>query len=297
MNRFPLAFPCGFLALFGLALARVSQDVMPITTAHVAGPVHMLAGAGGNVGCSAGPDGVLLIDSQYAGQVPGIEAAFGELSEAPLRFLVNTHWHGDHTGGNAAFGGRAAIVAHANVRRRLSMDQELARGSFPKRPDAALPAVTFEERLTLHFNGEEIQLLHFPAGHTDGDLVVWFAGSRVLHAGDLFFEGRFPFVDLDSGGSLRGTARAVASLLEWLPAEAKVIPGHGELTTRAGLEEYARMLGDCIALVERALAAGKSLEDMRAEELFAPYETLSWNFISTDRFLEACYRELSGESR
>lgn len=296
MNLPTLSLPLAFASLFvaGVALGP-GQQATPIDAQPVAGAVHVLYGAGGNVAVSVGPDGVLLVDSQFERQVPGIRAACEGLSDQPLRFVVNTHWHGDHVGGNPLLGSEATILAHANVRERVSHDQVLPRGTSAALPAVGRPVVTFQQGLSIFFNGEQILVRHHPAAHTDGDSTVWFSGSQVLHMGDTFFTGRFPFIDLDSGGSVRGVLAAAQATLEWLPSDARVIPGHGQVCGRAELESYAAFLLECVSLVEEALAEGQSLEDMQAANLFAAYESYSWGLITTERFLETVVRSLQAE--
>ena len=190
------------------AWAQRDFSRIEIKTTHVAGSIYMLEGAGGNIGVSVGPDGILLVDDQFAPLAEKIRNALKALGEGPLKFLVNTHFHGDHTGGNVVFGAEAHIISHANVRKRLQM----------KSPSKeALPVVTFGDSLSIHFNGEEIRVMHFPNSHTDGDSVVFFTGSNVVHTGDLFFSGRFPYVDLDSGGDMEGLIKHITDLLTELP--------------------------------------------------------------------------------
>ncbi|HEX7956823.1 MAG TPA: MBL fold metallo-hydrolase, partial [Pyrinomonadaceae bacterium] len=213
-----------------------------IKTTKVAGAVHMLEGAGGNIGVSAGPDGVLIVDDQFAPLADKIRAAFKPLSPGPLRFVLNTHFHFDHTHANPVFGREALIVAHANVHRRLSIETRVLGETYKPLPKEGLPVVTYETVLSVHFNGEEVRVVHFPAGHTDGDSVVYFTGSNVIHMGDDFFSGRFPFIDLDNGGSVEGLARNVAEIIAKAPAGVKIIPGHGPLSTLADLRAYHAML-------------------------------------------------------
>src|SRR5687767_7655994 len=217
-----------------------------ITTTKVAGNVHMLQGAGGNIGVSVGTDGILIVDDQFAPLADKIKAALKTLGSGRLKFVLNTHWHGDHTGGNAAFGPEAPIIAHENVRKRLAAGQQLRGQAIPPAPSEALPVVTFPGSLSVHFNGEEIQVIHYPHGHTDGDSVIFFTKSNVVHMGDHFFNGRFPFVDLASGGNVEGYARNVAAVLKQVPADAKVIPGHGPLASVDDLKRFHRMLTEKI---------------------------------------------------
>ena len=288
--RVALAAACCALGLGAWSSARQNPAQAEVKSTAVAGAVPFLEGQGGNIGASVGPDGVLIVDDQFAELAPKIQAALDALdgggSGAP-RFVLNTHFHGDHTGSNAVFGKSAAIVAHDNVRKRLAAG---GGGNAPMAP-AGLPVVTFADGLSVHFNGEEIRLRHFPAAHTDGDSAVFFSGAKVAHLGDLFFNGRFPFVDLDSGGSVAGLTRAIEAILADLPEGSKIIPGHGPLAARADLERYHTMLVDTQALVKEALAAGDKVDAMVANGLLKDYESWSWAFIDTKKFLETLVRE------
>ncbi len=183
----------------GPSLAQTDWSKVEIKSTKVSGNVYMLEGAGGNIGVSVGPDGILIVDDQYAPLADKIKAALKTLGEGKLKFVLNTHWHADHTGSNAAFGPEAPVIAHDNVRKRLSTEQrsEFFKRTTPPSPREALPIITFGHSLTVHFNGEEIRVIHFPQGHTDGDSIIFFTNSNVVHMGDHFFAGRFPFVDLE----------------------------------------------------------------------------------------------------
>jgi len=255
-----------------------------IKATPVAGNVHMLEGAGGNIGVSVGSDGILIVDDQFAPLADKIRAALKALGEGRLRFVLNTHWHGDHTGGNAAFGADASILAHSNVRKRLESPPRGQPG-----PKEALPIVTFDESLSVHFNDEEIRMIHLPGGHTDGDSVIHFTRSNVVHMGDLFFAGRFPFVDVGSGGSVDGYVRSVEKALADVPADAKVIPGHGPLATVDDLRLFHRMLRETVASVRERKAAGKTLEEVRKEGLPAEWASWGWEFISAERWIETVW--------
>ena len=290
--RAALAAVCCALGLAAWSTARQNPAQAEVKVTPVAGPVHFLEGAGGNIGVSSGADGVLIVDDQFAELAPKIQAALDKLAGAGKgapRFVLNTHFHGDHTGSNAIFGRNAPIVAHENVRKRLL---EGGGGNPPMEP-AGLPIITYSDvnGLSLYFNGEEIRIRHFPHGHTDGDSVVWFSGSKVMHLGDLFFNGRFPFIDLDSGGSVEGMTKAVAYVLSSLEPGTAIIPGHGPLASRADLERYHAMLVGCQSLVKEALAAGDSVDQMVANGLLKDYESWSWAFIDTKKFLETLVRE------
>lgn len=280
------------LALLSVPLAA-QQDLseVKIEAKKVAGNVYILTGAGGNLGASVGEDGIILIDDQYAPLAPRIQAALSELSERDVLYVLNTHWHGDHTGGNEFFGEIAPVVSHHNVRKRLA-EGSAARNIEPA-PAEALPVLTFGDDLTLHFNGEEIRAIHLPHGHTDGDIVIWFPESNVIHMGDHYFNGMFPFIDLASGGSVRGMIRNVASVIEMIPADAQVIPGHGKLSNVAELKTYLSMLEETSAVVSRAIDEGMTIEQMKEAGLLAKWENWSWNFISTDRYLQTLVDDLS----
>jgi cyclase len=280
------------------ARARVAppgQTAVEIKATKVAGSVYLLEGQGGNIGATVGPDGALIVDDQFAPLSEKIRAKLSELGAGRLKFVLNTHFHGDHTGGNANFGKEATIVAHANVRRRLSGElKPVASQAANLPPKEALPVVTFDESLAVHFNGEEIRAMHYPRSHTDGDSAYLFTGSNVAHLGDLFVNGKFPFVDASSGGDLAGLTRTVADLISKLPADVKIIPGHGPLATLDDLKRYHRMLTATTAVVRQKMNAGKTLEQVKAEGL--PDEWKSWDggFVKTDRWLETVYRGLSG---
>src|SRR5687767_10399330 len=243
------------LALAVTAGSAVAQDrdfsKVEIKATKVAGNVYLLEGAGGNIGVSVGEDGILIVDDQFAPLADKIRASLKSLNQGKLRFVLNTHWHFDHTGGNAVFGQEASIIAHDNVRKRMSTEQrsEFFKQSFPASPKPALPVITFDQSLTVHFNGEEIRAIHFPQGHTDGDSIIFFTKSNVVHLGDDFFSGSFPFVDLDSGGSVEGLTKNIAELITKIPADAKLIPGHGPISTLDDLKAYHRMLIETSGIV------------------------------------------------
>lgn len=276
-------------------------DVSQVTikTHKLAGNVYMLEGAGGNIGVTAGPDGLLIIDDQFAPLAEKIRAALKEINPGRLKFVLNTHWHGDHTGGNVVFGPEATIVAHSNVRKRLAVESRVLGNTVPPSPAAALPVVTFDNAVYIHFNGEEIRVVHFPAGHTDGDSVIFFTSSNVIHMGDDFFAGRFPFVDLDSGGSVQGLTRNVAEVIAKAPAGVKIIPGHGPVSSIEDLKLYHAMLVETTGIVSQRVSQGKTLEQAKAEGLPEKWKTWGAGFIKTDKWIETIYQSLKqgGDAR
>ncbi len=277
----------------GIAVAQRDFSNVRIKTTHVAGNIYMLEGSGGNIGLSVGDDGVLLVDDQFAPLADKIKAAIGKLSKGKPKFVLNTHWHGDHTGGNVEFGRDAPIIAHTNVRTRLATGQKSRGRVIEPSPPEALPVITFDESLSIHFNGEEIRVIHFPHGHTDGDSVIFFGGSNVVHMGDDFFAGRFPFVDLASGGDVEGLSTNVAEVIAKLPADVKIIPGHGPLSSLVDLKAYHRMLVETTDVMRKRISAGKTLQQIKAEGLPDKWQSWGTGFISTDRWIETIYKSLT----
>lgn len=275
------------LSLAAAASAFAQQDFskVEVKATKVAGNIYMLTGAGGNIGVSVGDDGIVMIDDQYAPLAPKIEAALRTITDRPVRFVVNTHYHGDHTGGNEHFGKSAPLVAHENVRRRLASGVSRRGTTVPPAPAAALPIVTFNDTLTIHLNGEDVRAVHMPHGHTDGDSVIWFTRSNVVHMGDHFFNGFFPFIDTENGGSVRGLIANVEKVLATVPDDARIIPGHGPLADKAALRRYVDVLRNTLAAVERGVAAGKSLEQLREEKVLAQWDEWGQGFIKTDAWI------------
>jgi len=277
------------------SFAQQDFSKVEITATKVAGNIYMLQGSGGNIGVSVGTDGILIVDDQFAPLADKIKKALKDLGDGKLKFVLNTHWHGDHTGGNVAFGPDAPIIAHDNVRRRLSTEQksEFFKRTTPASPNEALPVITFDKSLSVHFNGEEIKVIHFPHGHTDGDSVIFFTNSNVVHLGDDFFVSRFPFVDLESGGDVDGLIKNIAEIIPKLPADVKIIPGHGAISTVADLKAYHRMLTETTAIVREKMKAKKTLAEIKAEGLPAEWKEWGSGFIKTDVWLETIHRSLS----
>jgi glyoxylase-like metal-dependent hydrolase (beta-lactamase superfamily II) len=254
-----------------------------ITAQHVSESVHMLTGMGGNIGVSAGSDGLLVIDDQYAPMAEKIAEALGTLDKSKIKYLINTHYHGDHTGSNAYFKEMqdSTIFAHENVRKRLAEDTELS--------SSALPVVTYADGVTFHFNGETIQVMHLPAGHTDSDSVIWFSEANVLHAGDLFFEGRFPYIDLNGGGTVSGYIKNVQSLLTMLNSDSQIIPGHGKLATKADYQTSLDMMISTAAYIKTKKNQGVSLNDLISAGLDAKWKGWSWEFITEEKWISTLY--------
>lgn len=257
-----------------------------IKTIHVAKNVYMLQGSGGNIGVSVGEDGTLIVDDQFAPLAGKILAALKELNPNKPRYILNTHHHGDHTGGNPQFGRDGEIIAHANVRKRLLAS---------KLEKAGLPVVTFEDSLSVHFNGEEVKIVHVPPAHTDGDSVVYFTGANVIHFGDTFFSGRFPNIDLGGGGSVRGYIKGVADAIAKTPPDAKLIPGHGPLSTVKELKEFHEMLVETSGIVQKAIDAGKTLQQIKADGLPEKWKNWEAPTLKTDRWLEILYNGLKSK--
>ena len=285
--------------LFAISVnAQTDFSKVEIKSTKVNGNVYMLEGSGGNIGVSVGPDGILIVDDQFAPLADKIRAALKGLGDGKLRFILNTHWHGDHTGGNVVFGPEAPIIAHDNVRKRLATEQksELFKRTTPASPKEALPVITFDQALSVHFNGEEIRAIHFPHGHTDGDSVIFFTTSNVVHLGDDFFAGRFPFVDLESGGSVEGLIKNIGELVTKIPPTAKLIPGHGPLSTLDDLKSYHRMLVQTTDIVRQKITGGKTLEQIKSEGLPDEWKPWGTGFIKTDLWIETIYKSLTAKN-
>jgi len=286
------------LLLFAISVtAQTDFSKVEIKVTKVAGNVYMLEGAGGNIGVSVGDDGILIVDDQFAPLADKIRAALKGIADKKLRFILNTHWHGDHTGGNIVFGPEAPVIAHDNVRKRMAVEQksEVFKRTTPASPKEALPVITFNQNLTVHFNGEEIRAIHYPQGHTDGDSVIFFVTSNVVHLGDDFFAGRFPFVDLESGGSVEGLTKNIGEIITKIPNGAKLIPGHGPLSGVEDLMNYHNMLVTTSDIVRAKIKAGKTLEQIKSEGLPDTWKTWGTGFIKTDVWLETIYRSLTAK--
>jgi cyclase len=289
------------LALAQTAAAIAQRDFakVEIKTVQVAPGVYMLQGAGGNIGLSVGDDCAFLVDDQFAPLSDKIKAAVAAVTSKPIRFVFNTHWHGDHTGGNEALGQAGAIlVAQDNVRTRLSVGQfnELMGRTVPPAPGAALPMITFSEAVTFHLNGDEIYAFHVPPAHTDGDAVVVFRKADVIHTGDLLFHGFYPVLDVPSGGSLSGMIAAADRILAIAGPHTKLIPGHGELASPADLRAFRDMLATVRERVLPLVKAGRSVDEVIAAAPLAELDA-RWGKgpISAADFLPAVHMSLTRE--
>ena len=296
-------FRVAALVLFvGSLLFGQDQDFskVQIKVSKVAGSVYMLEGAGGNIGASVGEDGIVVVDDQYAPLADRIQAALKGITDKPVRFIINTHYHGDHTGGNEFFQKQAPVIAHDNVRKRLEEGGAAGNGGSvhleqKAQPKGALPIITFDHDVTVHLNGEDIRALHFPAGHTDGDSVIYFPKSNVVHMGDDFVTYGFPFIDVNSGGSIDGMISGVENAIAQLPPDVKIIPGHGPVSNLDDVHAYVKMLKETRAAVQDALDKKMTLEQMKEKKVLDPWKKYSGQFISEDAFLETLYNSLTGQ--
>jgi len=274
---------------------KSSLDAISVRITKAAANVFLLdcvdGFGGGNVAASIGDDGILLVDDMYAAMGPKLLAALKTVSAGPVKIVLNTHFHGDHIQGNKNFERSAVIVAQENVRKRLIANNKESAPTLD-----ILPTVTFADRLTINFNGEEVQMIHFPNGHTDGDSIVYFTRSKVLHLGDMFFFEMFPAVYSEGGGNIRQLVRSLDQILANIPADAKVVPGHGRLATMEDLKNYVAMLKETISIVDANIKQGKSLDQMQKEKVLAKYDALgAGGAQTTEQYLAMLYKLLSAE--
>jgi glyoxylase-like metal-dependent hydrolase (beta-lactamase superfamily II) len=286
------------LLLLALATPSTAQDEVTIETHDLGSGIYALTGRGGNIGLCVGEDGAFLIDDQYAPLTEKILAAIAELTDQPVKFVVNTHWHGDHTGGNENLGKAGAVLmAHENVRVRMSTDQfsEFFNDTRPASPETALPVITFTDAVTFYFNDEEIHVFHVENAHTDGDAIVHFKNANVIHMGDLFFNGLYPFIDIESGGSAKGVLAAVDLVLARADEETKIVPGHGPpVSDRGELRAYRDMLATIVGRIEEAIAQGKSMDEIKAGNPTSEWDEV-WGkaWLTADQMVEILYADLT----
>lgn len=290
-------FTCGVFAVSALAHGDGRHDLpqqdVTVKTIKVSGNIFMQQGRGGNIGVLVGPEGILMIDDDYRAVNEKLRAALKELGSESPKFIFNTHWHGDHTEGNQFFGKESIIIAHKNVRQRLSQVNQLFGQKTTPYADLALPMVTYTDSMSIHFGGEEVRAVYYPSGHTDGDSVIFFVKSNVVHMGDDFFVGWFPFVDIENGGSVQGLIKNVGELIRQLPADVKIIPGHGPLASLDDLKQFQSMLIETTDLVQKGMREKKSLDEIKKAGLPEKYKSYGTGFIKTDTWIETIYKSYS----
>lgn len=280
-----LLLSCLFVSLPIFATPAAADKFEDVTIEHneVADNIYMLTGAGGNMLMSSGDDGVFLVDDQYTQVAEKITAKIEELSGEEVRYILNTHFHGDHVGSNMWFANNqsSTIYAHDNVRERLSNDDSFT--------EMGLPAITFDSGITFHFNDDTIYVFHLPPGHTDGDSAVWFKNANVLHPGDLFFNERFPFIDLESGGDVDGYIANVEDLLDRITDDTVIIPGHGPLASKEDYRGFLTMLKETKAEVDTMKQQGMTLDEAKTKGLSNKWDDWSWSFINEERWITTLY--------
>ena len=295
-----IALVCGGAATWSQQAPDYSKVQIKVT--KVSGNIYMLEGQGGNIAASVGEDGIVIVDDQFAPLAEKIQAALKNLgiTDKPVRFVINTHYHGDHTGGNVPFSDSGStVIAQDNVRKRLEAGGVAGNGGAIKMENkpalkAALPIITFEHDVTVHLNGEDIRALHFPSGHTDGDSIIFFPKNNVVHMGDDFVRYGFPFIDVASGGSVQGMIDAMEKATAQLPADVKVIPGHGALSNLDDVRAFTKMLRETSGVVQKAINEHKTLEQMKQEKILAPWAKWHGDFVNEDAFIETLYNSLTG---
>lgn len=289
-----LAFAAAATVLFTApAMAQRNFDTVEITTEQIATGIAVLFGAGGNIGVSHGADGTILIDDQFAPLTGKIQAAIADLGAAPVEFLINTHWHFDHTGGNENFGKEGALIfAHHNVRTRMAAGGAAAGNDTPPAPGVALPVVTYEQGVRFNLNGDEIDVIFTGGGHTDGDSVIMWRNANAVHMGDLYFNiPGYPFIDTNSGGNVVNAMNSLDMVIRMIDDETKVIPGHGAMSNKAELVAYRAVMGEAVSRVRRLKGEGMSLEETVAATPLADFNR-GEGFIGPDQFVTAIWNSL-----
>lgn len=293
MKRLILTFVVSTLCI--PAFLQAQQDQPKITTTHIAGPVYMLeSGSAGNIGVIADPSGAIMIDSAFERFAGPIRSALKALpGGGKIRFLVNTHWHSDHTDGNKAFGPGATVVAQENVRSLLAKPQSLMGQTTPALPADALPSVTYSDSLTLYIGDLPVRLVHYPNAHSNGDTVVFVDKYKVIHMGDMFFHNMFPFMDVANGGNIESWVKNLDSILSTIPPDTKIIPGHGRLVGVAELKAFRQMLYDSAEIVRKQMKEGKTLEQIKAAGLPDRFDPWTKGFFTAPQWLELVYQSLA----
>ncbi len=285
-----------WLVMIVLSINAQDWDAVEIKTTKVAENIYMLQGRGGNIGVFVGEEGNMIVDNQFAQLADKIKAAINTISEKPIKYVVNTHWHGDHVGGNEVYGAEGSIIiAHDNVRTRVSTGQFMAfqQNKVEARPEVAWPIVTFSDDITYYFNDEEIMIHHSPSAHTDGDAVIYFKKANVIHMGDTFVRYGYPFIDISAGGTVSGMIANLNETLGMINDETKVIPGHGQLSTRSDMINFRDVLTDIRDKVKKSIEKGKSLDDILSSGITKKYdEKWGGGFIKTKDFLTFVYEDL-----
>lgn len=297
-TRFSLILLCASALFSPLAFAQQDYSKVQIKTEKLSATTYMMTGAGGNLGVSIGEDAVFVIDDQFAPLTPKIKAAIKKLTDKPIKFVLNTHWHFDHTGGNENLGKQGAlIVSHENVRKRLSAEGFIKFFGMKTKaePKAALPVVTFTRDMSFHINGDEIHAVHVPNAHTDGDTIVYFQTSDVIHMGDTYFNGLYPFIDTSSGGTVDGVIAAADQVLTIAGDNTKIIPGHGPVSKKTELKAYRDMLASVSTTIKAQIKEGKSMAEVVAAKPTAEFDAV-WGkgFLTPQKWVEMLYENLKG---
>ncbi len=289
-----------FLAFVFVTISTFStaQDFekVKIETIKVADGVYMLIGSGGNIGVSAGEDGILMVDTQFSELMEKIKSAIAEISKSPIRIVLNTNWHYDHAYGNEPLGKSGAlIIAHENSRMRMTSEQQYPdfNMNFPPMPEAALPVVTFKDSLTLHFNGDDVQVFHIENAHSDADIVIYFRKANVIHTGDLFFTVLYPYIDVSHGGSIDGMIAAAEKIIGMIDENTKIIPGHGPLSDREELKKYRDMLVTVRDRIKSQIKEGKTLEEILASKPTADFDNVKAEAMPPEMFVKIVYNDLA----